>query len=83
MMKKVHNEELNNFYISTKTVKIIKLEDCDEQVCSMESIKMRTRFLLKKNIKERERLVNVGVDERTTLKYILKKQGNRASTGYY
>jgi hypothetical protein len=48
MTKKVHNEGLNNLYISTNTAKIIKLEDCDEQVCSTGSIKMRTRFVLKK-----------------------------------
>jgi hypothetical protein len=34
-----------------------------------------------KNIKERHNLENVGVDERTTLKYMLKKQGGNAFTG--
>jgi hypothetical protein len=36
MKKRVYNEELNNLYISTNTDKILKLGDCDGQVCSTE-----------------------------------------------
>jgi hypothetical protein len=79
--RRLHNEELHNFYTSPNIIRVSRRTGWAGNVARMLEWEICTKFC-SENLKGRDHSEVLGVDVRIILAYVLEKEGGKLLTGF-
>jgi hypothetical protein len=81
--RRLHNEELHNLYASPDIIRVIKSRRMRGAGHVARTVQMRNEFNTRSdNLKERERMEDLGIGGKIILKWFLRKESVKVCTGF-